>query len=228
MRLKRIITIFILLCTFSKSYSQSKIQLGPVVGVGICSIYENNDEDFRIHGHTGIIGNYDINKKFRLQPALVISNKGYWNPNGYYNTRLKLTYLDVIVNMKYFPYKSFFIGAGLQTGYLIRSKYIFLAYGTDYYDTFNINETTNKLDIGISGCMGFQFQNRVGIELSILYGLRNIFNDKSSQHFQSDQYDYPAWISSKVQGKNVVISPSFYYLISRKKEKANLNQGTIP
>ncbi len=64
----------------------------------------------------------------------------------------------------------------------------------------NIHEAINKLDYGVNGCLGFQFKNGVGVELSAMYSQRNIFNINSSKKFISDKYTYPAYIPHDAKG----------------------------
>ena len=203
--------IFIILLITADCNSQDTIRIGPVFGTGITYIHENDARDFRIHGHVGLLGNINLNKKFHLQPSILLTNKGFWDPDQ----RLRLTYLDLTVTTKFFLTNTFFAGIGPQVGWLLSNKYIYLAYGTDYYDTFNIDDALNKFDFGVNSCLCFEFKNRTGLEISLVYGLRDIFNKKSSKRYVSENYNYPVSISSEVKGKNTVVATTFYYLFGK-------------
>lgn len=203
----------------NQTFGQGKLQLGPIFGIGISNMHGNYEEDFRPHAHMGILANYKIKDKLNLQPAVLVTTKGYAEHINKEVT--KLNYCDLIVTMKYHLYKVLFVGAGFQAGWLLSAHYKFLDHGTDYYDKINIASAVNKVDYGLNASLGCQFKNGVGVEISVLYGIRDVYNSSSTEPIEG-HYDRPVpiYIPQNVKGKNTIISTSFYALFGKKKKEA--------
>lgn len=197
--------------------AQSKFQMGPTFGIGTSFIHWEKPLQMKPHIHGGVIKSYPINDKLYFQPSFVFSVKGYADAPVFPDDNMTLGYFDNIFNVKYFKSETFFVGGGLEIGILFYSHYKHLAYGTDYYDDSTLPDVMNKVDFGISGCLGWQFKSNVGIEISCIYGLRDIFNSKGDEPLPEGGYiDDSFYLIESVKGKNTVISGSFYYLIKKK------------
>jgi len=210
-----LILFFILIIANSKQlFAQGKFSAGPIIGIGTSSIRGNKQFDIKPHIHAGLLTNYRINDKFNLQSSVVLSTKGYADAMIFPHDNMSLRYLDFIFNIKYFVWEDIFVGAGVQTGIMGYSYYKELYYGTDYYNESNLSGIVNKVDYGISGCVGWQFDNNIGIEISCICGIRNVFNSNSEEQI-TGEYGDTFFIQNNFKGKNLVSSGSFYYLIGK-------------
>jgi len=208
--------IFLSTLLYSKySFAQDKINAGLIFGAGVSSLHNNGYGANKVHFHAGIPVNFKLNEKFVLQSTVLLSSKGYSSSFFKPAVRMKLHYVDLIATLKYFPVKVLFLGGGLYTGGLISSSYKYLAYSNDYYGEPDISNIVNKFDYGINGSIGCQFDNGFGFEFSLMYGLQNVFNSNMSDTLVG-YYGYPYTIPAEAQGKNMVISTSFYYMIGNK------------
>jgi hypothetical protein len=200
--------------------AQNKFEVGPILGPGISLVYDKGPDDYKSHLEIGIIGSYDINYDFALNAKIIVSTKGFGSI-FYTEEKVNLTYMDAIFSTKYFFSDIPFIGLGTQVGYLAKASY---SYEIDQYHEIHksvgINNITNDFDFGLYGCMGFQFKSGIGIELSILCGLRNIFIKNSNEPVDYTSWSgNPKYIPSDAKGKNMVISSSFYALFGKKTKK---------
>jgi hypothetical protein len=95
--------VFPMLFISTQTSGQNKFHVGPTFGLGICSMHDKAPSaDKKIHFHTGIVGSYTISKKFKLQPALFISTKGYGSDLNSPNAKVNLTYIDATFPLKFF------------------------------------------------------------------------------------------------------------------------------
>ena len=207
-----IIGIFLLVNVITTdAYAQNKLSAGFNVGTGVSSLHDNGYGANKLHIHFGVPLNYKINKNFEIQTTALISSKGYTSSIYKPSERMSFYYLDLVTTLKYIPWKIFFIGSGLYTSGLMYSHYKYLAYSYDYYGEPDVSGIVNKFDYGLNGSFGCQYENGIGFEVSILYGLRDVFNSHISDTLDG-YYGAPHIIPAEANGNNVVISTSFYYL----------------
>lgn len=213
---KKVIVFLIVFGFSSHVLAQKRLQVGPVLGFGFSSLNRDRQNFSKLHLKTGVVGNYSFNDKFNLQPSLLISTKGQNSDLFHPKKSVALTYGDVNLTLKYKPWNILFIGLGIQAGWLISAKYEYLAYGTDYYDRIDISGVVNNFDYGMIGNLGCQFKNGIGMEISITYGFKDVFNGESTDFYDST-YNTTIQIDENLKGQNTVISTAIYYLIGRKK-----------
>ncbi len=210
--------IIIFICSFLScglSEAQNEFSLGFKGGFGVSGLHGNAYGANRLKLHLGLLSGYTINNHLQLQTGLQFAGKGYSTDFIKPNAHMDLVYLDMIMNLKYFPSRCFFIGGGIYSGILLGSQYRYLAYGSDYYGEPDISEMINNFDYGLSGNLGFQFDNGIGMEFSVLYGLNDVFNSHSGDTLVG-YYGNPYVIPKQAIGKNLVISTSFYFLFGKK------------
>jgi hypothetical protein len=202
-----------------KSDIQQKFKFGPMLGLGFSSLDERKSNFHHIRLQTGIIISYQIANKLFFQPTVMLTGKGYESDLFLFpgNDRVNLTYCDVSMIFKYNPWNILLVGLGIEGGRLLKANYKYLAYGTDYYDSGNISSAVNKFDYGINGTLGCRFQNGINMEISLMFGLADVFNDNRSDTFHGDSYGYSFHISENAKGQNTVISGTLYYLFKTKK-----------
>ena len=198
----------------STVFAQNKISAGFNAGAGISSLYGNGYGANKLHAHIGVPVNFEFNKNLEFQATALLSSKGYASSFYKPTERMKLYYMDLVATLKYFPYKIAFIGGGLYASGLLKSQYRYLAYSNDYYGEPDISNIVNKFDYGLNGSIGCQFDNGVGFDFSILFGLQDVLNSNISDTLVG-YYGYPYVIPAEANGNNMVISTSFYYLFGK-------------
>ena len=212
--IKLIVICILLIHNYSAVLAQNKFEGGPIIGFGVSSFHGSNNQDFSLHDHIGFLLNYKFKDKLILQTSVLHSTKGYTHDLLFPYEKVKLRYIDLIENFIYQPAKTFYIGGGIYTGWLYRSKYRHLVYSDYFYDS-NISGIVHKFDFGLNGSIGIQFENGIEFEISFLYGLQNVFKASSSNAlYNGNGITYG--IPPEAKGKNTVISTSFCYLFGSK------------
>ena len=149
-------------------------------------------------GRTGMhIGGYvhiPISEVFAFEPGLAYSKKGYSLKGDFQipvlkylniNARAQVQshYIDIPLVMKANVYKGLQIYAGPQVSYLVRST-LNAKLGVFGITLFNrgigITERFNKVDMGLTGGIGYQFENGLNLQAGYDYGLSTL--DKNENY----------------------------------------------
>ena len=143
-------------------------------------------------GRTGLhIGGYvhiPISETVSFEPGLEYSKKGYSIKGDFQIPALKYFginigaqvqshYIDIPLVLKANVYKGFQLYAGPQVSYLVRST-LNAKLGVLGISIFNkgfgITERFNKVDLGLTGGLGYQFGNGINIQAGYDYGLSKL------------------------------------------------------
>ena len=149
-------------------------------------------------GRTGLhIGGYvhiPISETISFEPGLEYSKKGYSIKGDFQIPALKYFginigaqvqshYIDIPLVLKANVYKGFQVYAGPQVSYLVRST-LNAKLGVLGISIFNkgfgITERFNKVDLGLTGGLGYQFDNGINIQAGYDYGLSKL--DKNDNY----------------------------------------------
>ena len=149
-------------------------------------------------GRTGLhIGGYvhiPISETFAFEPGLEYSKKGYSIKGDFQIPALKYFginigaqvqshYIDIPLVLKANVYKGFQVYAGPQVSYLVRST-LNAKLGVLGISIFNkgfgITERFNKVDLGLTGGLGYQFDNGLNVQAGYDYGLSKL--DKNDNY----------------------------------------------
>ena len=149
-------------------------------------------------GRTGLhIGGYvhiPISETISFEPGLQYSKKGYSIKGDFQIPALKYFginigaqvqshYIDIPLVLKANVYKGFQVYAGPQVSYLVRST-LNAKLGVLGISIFNkgfgITERFNKVDLGLTGGLGYQFDNGINIQAGYDYGLSKL--DKNDNY----------------------------------------------
>ncbi|MFZ1785552.1 MAG: porin family protein [Ferruginibacter sp.] len=143
-------------------------------------------------GKTGYhVGGYvriPISSRFSFEPALQYSKKGY-SINGDFQipalkslginvgARVQSHYIDIPLVLKANVAKGLQIYAGPQVSYMVRST-LNAKLGVLGISIFNrgigITERFNKIDMGLTGGLGYEFDNGLNIQAGYDYGLTKL------------------------------------------------------
>lgn len=144
--------------------------------------------------HTGGYVHIPISKVFSFEPGIEYSKKGYSLKGDfqipvlkYFGINLRAQvqshYIDMPLTLKANVYKGFQVYAGPQVSYLVRST-LNAKLGVLGISIFNrgfgITERFNKLDMGLTGGVGYAFDNGLNIQAGYDYGLSKL--DKNDNY----------------------------------------------
>lgn len=126
-----------------------------------------------------------LGRKFVFEPALLYSQKGMkltqtLSENTFLNVRAEITtqshYLDLPLIAKYYVVEGFHVFAGPQLSYLIDNEMKAEAgiFGLSLEEKFDINRGFRKFDVGLTGGLGYQFENGVNLGVSYDHGLTSL------------------------------------------------------
>ena len=149
-------------------------------------------------GRTGMhIGGYvhiPISEVFAFEPGLEYSKKGYSLKGDFQipvlkylniNARAQVQshYIDIPLLIRANVYKGLNVYAGPQVSYLVRST-LNAKLGVFGITLFNrgvgITERFNKIDMGLTGGVGYQFENGLNVQAGYDYGLSTL--DKNENY----------------------------------------------
>ena len=168
--MKKAFILFITMFYFLQVFGQ--FQLGYKLGLNISTI-KNAVSGDKYNSHvsinTGLIADYEINKKCFLRAEILVSKKGFSNlliPSG--TTAHQLNYISVPVLFGYSPFKKISLLIGPEFNYLI-SAYS-KAGSTKTEETNNFQ----KFDLGLDAGVSYNFYKVLSLELRYNYGLSKI------------------------------------------------------
>jgi opacity protein-like surface antigen len=166
--MKKAFILFITMFYFLQVFGQ--FQLGYKLGLNISTIKNavfGDKYNSHVSINTGLVADYEINKKYFLQAEILVSKKGFSNlliPSG--TTAQQLNYISVPVLFGYSPFKKISLLIGPEFNYLI-SAYSGSA-KTDDTNSFQ------KFDIGLDAGVSYNFYKVLSLELRYNYGLSKI------------------------------------------------------
>ena len=149
-------------------------------------------------GRTGLhIGGYvhiPLSETFAFEPGLAYSKKGYSLKGDFQipvlkylgiNARAQVQshYIDIPLLIRANVYKGLNVYAGPQVSYLVRSTLnakIGVLGITLFNRGFGITERFNKIDMGLTGGVGYQFENGLNVQAGYDYGLSKL--DKNDNY----------------------------------------------
>ena len=144
--------------------------------------------------HIGGYVNIPISEVFAFEPGLEYSKKGYSLKGDFQISVLKYLninaraqvqshYIDMPLVIKANVYKGLQVYAGPQVSYLVRST-LNAKLGVFGITLFNrgigITERFNKVDMGLTGGIGYQFENGLNVQAGYDYGLSKL--DKNDNY----------------------------------------------
>ncbi len=176
--MKKVLLVFAVLAITASSFAQTKF--GIKAGANLASAYGNDFDgtDGRIGLVVGAFTKFEISEKFYFQPELLYSSQGV--SSTYYEVTqdknldaiLKLSYLNIPLMAKFYPYKGFNLQAGPQLGILLSAKQKFEVMRME--DIENIKDFCNDFDFGLNLGLGYDFPEGFGIDFRYNIGLTNI------------------------------------------------------
>lgn len=147
--------------------------------------------------HVGGYVNIPVSETFSFEPGLEYSKKGYSIKGDLKIDALKFLavnagaqvqqhYIDMPLYLKANVVKGLNVYAGTQVSYLVRST-LNAKVGVLGISLFNkgigITERFNKVDLGLSGGIGYQFDNGINLRAGYDYGLSKLDkNDNYDAH----------------------------------------------
>lgn len=192
---------------FSISLAQAQVSYGIRAGVNVNKwqgeslqiiedLVDKTDGYITTHNTTGFHAggyvNIPMGNRFSFEPGLQYSKKGYAMRGDLKVDVLKYLgvnagvqvmehYIDMPLVLKAKLVKGLNVYAGPQVSYLVRSTLNAKA-GALGFNLFNrgfgITSRFNKVDLGLTGGLGYQFDNGLNIQAGYDYGLSNL--DKSN------------------------------------------------
>lgn len=144
--------------------------------------------------HIGGYVNIPLSETFAFEPGLAYSKKGYSLKGDFQipvlkylgvNARAQVQshYIDIPLVIKANVYKGLQVYAGPQVSYLVRST-LNAKLGVLGITIFNrgvgITERFNKVDMGLTGGVGYQFENGLNVQAGYDYGLSKL--DKNDNY----------------------------------------------
>lgn len=207
--MKRVFFLTLICSILLLNFANAQITYGLVAGANFSKwqgqdlqvvedLVEKTDGWLVTKGKTGFhVGGYvniPISETFSFEPGLAYSKKGYSIKGDLKIDALKFLainaraqvqqhYIDMPLYVKATIVKGLNIYAGPQVSYLVRST-LNAKVGVLGISLFNkgigITERFNKIDLGLSGGVGYQFDNGISLRAGYDYGLSKL--DKNDNY----------------------------------------------
>lgn len=174
---KLIIPILVLAAGSVKSQ-----KFGVKAGANFSSLskgFDYQDTKILVGVHAGVFANIALSDQFNLKPELLYNGLGSkveyaQNQIGSEYTR-RLDYISIPLMLEYRFVPKAFLEAGPQLSYMINAK--------EKYTLLNGSETTakiskdflNKLDFGIGIGAGYNFTDKIGVNVRYVAGVTDIY-----------------------------------------------------
>lgn len=144
--------------------------------------------------HVGAYANIPLSETFSIEPGIGYSKKGYSIKGDFQINTLKILainagaqvqshYIDIPVLLKANVANGLQVYAGPQVSFLVRST-LNAKLGVLGISVFNkgigITERFNKVDLGLTGGIGYQFDNGINLRAGYDYGLSKL--DKNDNY----------------------------------------------
>lgn len=175
------------------------VQFGIKGGANV-SIFGNNVKS-KIGFQGGGFAKIELSDKFFLQPELLYMQQGLERDNfslpipgvtSLVSGNLKITYLNVPLLIKYYPYEKLFLEAGPQIGLLLSAKgnasYEGNNYDLDFKDNFK------NIDLGMNVGVGYDLSDKFSIAMRYNVGTTKMANTD----YVADFYNRNSFISLSV------------------------------
>lgn len=187
--MKKLILLLVILTIGFTSNAQN-IRFGAKAGLNFSSITgdETEELDGRTSFHIGGVVEIEITEQFSIQPELLYSSQGSKSEYRYDDFgvtegeyELKYNYINIPLNLKYYPIENLSIEAGPQVGFLLsaegewsESEYdndnnlIYSESGTD-----KLKEFSKEVDFGLNFGLGYKLDNGINFSARYYLGLSN-------------------------------------------------------
>jgi opacity protein-like surface antigen len=167
---KLLLTVFAL----SFSIAASGLGIGPVAGVNLANISEedNSQNSMKVGFHIGAVLELSITDNFIIAPGVLYSIKGTQSTDNS-DLKINLNYLEIPINAKYRMESGFNIFAGPYIGLLMSAE---VTDGTNDVDFSDFVEST---DFGLNVGLGYDLESGFGFSAQYGLGLSDISKDVS-------------------------------------------------
>ena len=164
--------------TFAQKTSKYKKKTGPEFRFGLTAgaVYSfqlgyDNPED--VAGVVGITAGgyavYSQSDKMKLQLSVFYSQYGTDFNYSSKTYQERQTYISLPFTIKAYVSQGFYFTFGPQLNINVSST----------FDDGDLKEKTSPTDIGLTGGLGFNFTDNIGLDLSYYYGLNKIYEENS-------------------------------------------------
>jgi len=157
--------------------------------IGVAQVLETRSS---VGYHAGAFMSIPVAERLFIEPSVMYSKKGMRLTESFldgslFNVEGEISvnshYIDLPVVAKYMITEGFHVYAGPQVSYLAANRLKAKAgiFGFNINEGFDINSGFRSVDVGLTGGLGYQFENGVSISAGYDHGLtsldeNNLFN----------------------------------------------------
>lgn len=157
---------------YSDSYDGPGVDPDPDTSVKNTNNNNSDSEPFLSYT-IGVAANKAISEKLAFETGIYVSGKGNKSESPNIEDKLNLTYLDMPLLAQYTIGKSnFSINGGLQPSLLLKAKRKLMVNGIE--NTQTVTDSYKAFDLAANIGVGYQFNNRIRVNLGYDHGLINI------------------------------------------------------
>ncbi|MGB7841507.1 MAG: porin family protein [Salinimicrobium sp.] len=187
MKTKKLLLAGALLFVGISSTIAQEIQWGVKAGANYSTLTIDEDVDYMVGFHAGVLAEFPLTAKFSLQPELLYSLEGAKSEYNFKEEewiihskdKLKLGYFNLPVMAKYEVTRGLSLETGPQIGYLLSAKdeyEISANFPEDVKEsgTEDVKDQLKKVSFGLNFGAAYEFQNNLFLQARYHLGLSEI------------------------------------------------------
>ena len=159
-------------------FEPGTISLQPKVGLDLASV-TGDDTKYKAGFAVGLEGQYQLNNWFALSAAVMYQQQGF-KIKDLDDLKWSNDYINIPIMAKFYVTKGLSLNAGLQPGFMVKSKFKIADADLDVKDACNTFDLSVPLSIAYELPMGLAFEARY------TYGVTNVgkdaFDSKTSSY----------------------------------------------
>ena len=181
--MKKLFLVVFVVFAFGFTNAQ-KTTFGIKAGLNIANFTGDTGSLGSVSSRMGFVGGgfceIDLGSKFTLQPELLYSSQGtksqmVVNLDGTdydVTTKIKLSYINVPIIVKYYPDKKFSLQFGPQIGFLSSANADVTVLGTTV--GVDVKDSFESIDVGMNVGAGYDFTKYISADFRFNLGLANV------------------------------------------------------
>ena len=159
-------------------FEPGTISLQPKVGLDLASV-TGDDTKYKAGFAVGLEGQYQLNNWFALSAAVMYQQQGF-KIKDLDDIKWSNDYINIPIMAKFYVTKGLSLNAGLQPGFMVKSKFKIADADLD------VKDACNKFDLSIPLSIAYELPMGLTFEARYTYGVTNVgkdvFDSKTSSY----------------------------------------------
>jgi hypothetical protein len=186
--------------------SSAQVNIGAKAGLNLSTAKNiaTDNNKAKWGANAGILAQFNIQKKFMIQPEVLYSAKGFKFSTQSGNGTLNFSYISIPILAGFRPSEKFTVLLGPELGFLTKANSKFEGTNND------VTENFRKFDLGIDIGIAYTIKNGWGIEFRYNHGFDDLVDVTITDTLGNE-------IGTDKRGSNRVLQLGLFYKFSLSK-----------